>query len=57
MPEKTLDELEAIGQALAAWVESDAYLDTLESATFQGRTPEGVAQAEAIYQAATGQEG
>lgn len=52
MPEHTLEELEAIGQALAAWVESDAYLDTLENATFQGRTPEGVAHAEALVQAA-----
>lgn len=52
MPERTLEDLEAIGQALAAWVESDEYFETLENAQFQGRTPEGVAHAEALVQAA-----
>lgn len=51
--EYSLEELEAIGQKLSSWVESDEYFETLENTQFQGRTSEGVAQAEAIVQAAT----
>lgn len=51
LQERTLEELEAIGQKLSAWVESEEYLNTLEQANFQRRTPEGVAQAEAIVAA------
>lgn len=54
MTEKySLKDLEAIGKKLSDWVESDEYLETLEGAQFQRRTPEGVAQAEALVQAAT----
>lgn len=52
MKAHTLEELEAIGQKLSAWVESEEYLDTLAQAQFQGRTPEGVTRAEAIVAAA-----
>ncbi|MBF0807742.1 ribbon-helix-helix protein, CopG family [Rothia nasimurium] len=49
----SMEELEALGEKLSQWAESDKFFEALDTATVMPRTPEGVARAEKIVKAAT----
>lgn len=49
----SMEELEALGEKLSQWAESDEFFEALDTATVMPRTPEGVARAEKIVKAAT----
>lgn len=49
----SMEELEALGEKLSQWAESDEFFDALDTATITPRNAETVARAEKIVSAAT----
>ena len=49
----SMEELEALGEKLSQWAESDEFFEALDTATITPRNAETVARAEKIVSAAT----
>ncbi|MBF0808901.1 ribbon-helix-helix protein, CopG family [Rothia nasimurium] len=49
----TMEELEALGEKLSVWAESDEFFEALETATITPRNADTIARAEKIVAAAT----
>ncbi|MDO4820863.1 MAG: ribbon-helix-helix protein, CopG family [Rothia sp. (in: high G+C Gram-positive bacteria)] len=49
----SMEELEALGEKLSRWAESDDFFEALDTATITPRNAESIARAEKIVSAAT----